>query len=568
MRKGLPGAVFRLSFAMTVLWPTIGGSQIADPYWEAMRFFELGRYRQASQKLELILRRDAECIDCYDLLGQIAAAEGNDSLAVEWYRRAIEIEPENSSFLQKLGLAEHRAGQLEDAITNLKHSLQLNPTNGESHFALGNIWFELGAKDSAKTEYHLAIDIDSSIAKYHFQLGLVYLQGEPPDSSTALTEFRRTYALYPKSTQAYQRAADILIKQERMAEAAEVLEAALASATETILTRYWLGAAHVAIGNYKRAADILGGFVMKNPEHLGARYQYGLALYEIGEFEQSVENLTPVSEKMRDITKAQLFLGSALSRLNQDSLAMVVFDSLLVKEPRYYEVWIERGDVYLKQRDYAAAGAQYMQASRINAQLWQSFHRQGMVHYYQGRYEQAELLLYAALARNDSITMIYNALGDVSAAMGEDDFSVYFYFRVLQSEPENIAVREKLINALIRSRLWSYAAGQLLWFVDKNPDDESKLYRLVLVAEARGDTARVREYSARFEQLHTMRREKEMLELRVTHDSRNPIHYKAMGLYFREKGDGMKASEYFRRAVVLGDTTISVSDYMEEGVGP
>ncbi|MCH7939090.1 MAG: tetratricopeptide repeat protein [Candidatus Marinimicrobia bacterium] len=540
--------------------------QISDPYAEAARFFEMGRYQRATQRLEQVLLRDPRCVECYDLLARIASAQKQDSLAVEWYRAALRVEPDNAGLYQKLGLAEHRAGLLDSAQVDLERSLELNPTDSEVYFALGNVWFDQDSLALARRDFSRAIALDSTVANYHFQLASVFHRSDQPDS--ALREFKAAYRWYPKYTQAYELAATILISAGRWEEVVEVLDRGLASASETRNTRYWLGGALVEIGRYERAAEVLGGYVVRNQEHVGARYRYGLALFEIGEYETATEHLREVVKMRPDLTKAQLYLGRALSFMQQDSLAFVVFDSLLMQEPEHYEAWIERGDIDLRQGRYRDARTSYLRANAIEPRRWEAYHRQALARFYQQDYYSAELMLFKALNKADSVAVIYELLGAVAAAANEDDFAVYYFSRVLLLEPQPGDVRRQLIDALIRLRLWRVAERELLWFLEQDPENESVLYQLGLVAQAGGDIRSAADYFHRFQLIHQPRRTRERLELRVASDNRNPRHYKQLGFFHRASGNNARARDYFRQAVFLGDTTLSASDYLVEGEEP
>ena len=563
-----------------LLLAVVAGGQIRDPYADALRYFELGRYDLATAKLQNILEREPECMECYDLLARIATSQGEDSLAAVWYRQALEIEPENATLYRKLGFAEHRSGDLLRAVDDLEHSLQLNPASGETHFALGNVWYDLEVLEQARVCYFQALALDSTAAKYHFQLGMVFFKTDRADS--ALVEFQATYRLYPKYSLAYEFAANVLITQGRWPETVDVLELGLANAPETRVTRYWLGRGHLEIGNFQRAAEILGGYVNRYVDHIGARYNYGLALYEIGEYEEAVTQLCSVSVHMPDLLKARLYLGRSLSALDRDSLAFAVFDTLLSKDSTYYEAWIARGDIDLKRDRYAQAMAQYVLAENLSPDRWETYHRQGLTQYVQGQYKAAELLLFNALTSEDSLsatgdtivsrqvgaTVVYGLLGDVAAAMGEDDFSVYYYGMVLRLEPEDTATRAKLVDALVRLQLWRAALAELRWFYQRDRRNEAVLYRLGRLAYADGDTTAAQQYMDQFRERHYRRRERERLELRVSLDRRNPRHYRELGWHYRRLEVHNRARAYFRRAVALGDTTLPASLYMGEEEGP
>jgi Tfp pilus assembly protein PilF len=65
--------------------------QIQDPYADALRYFELGRYERADKILQDVLDTEPECVECYDLLARIATTQQNDSLAAVWYRKALQV---------------------------------------------------------------------------------------------------------------------------------------------------------------------------------------------------------------------------------------------------------------------------------------------------------------------------------------------------------------------------------------------------------------------------------------------------------------------------------------------
>ncbi len=556
-----------VSLLLVGLATTPASGQIGDAYAVAVRNFNLGRYRAAERELISMLNRNSECLECYDLLARIATATEADSLAAHWYREALLIDPGNPELLEKLGSAEHRAGFLDEAMIALEESVRLDSTMDGAYFELGNLWFELKELEQAERYYLEALSRDSTVANYHFQLGMVYMQIASPDS--ALSEFQHAYQLYPKYTRAYELSASLLIKQGRWAEVVAVLELGLTSATETPNTRYWLGGAYVEIGDFERAAEILGGYVVRNTHHIGARYNYGIALYETGDYQGAVEHLTVVAQEKSDLLKAQLYLGKSLVEVDQDSLAKLVLDTLIIRDPDYYDAWVDRGDILRKNGEYSMAHTHFRRAVGIDSGRWEAYHRQALTEYFKGQYLAAELLLFNALSRDDSVADIHETLGDVAAASNEDDFAVYYYSRTLgYSTTGDQAVRRKLIDALIRLQIWYEAERQLNYLMSQTGESEPLLYQLGLINQAQDKREIAAEYFARYSALHDIRRERERLELRVNTDTQNFNYHRALGDFFVRQDKDRLARDSYRRAVALGDSTLSASDYLIEGDEP
>ena len=546
--------------------PLLLEGQIGDSYADALKYFGLGRYDLAQARLERLLLSDRQCIECYELLARIAISTENDSLAADWYHQALAVEPENPLLLLQVGLAEQRLGQLQQAKLSIQESLRLSPANGEAHFSLGNVWFDMDSLEQAEWSYSAAIALDSSVANYHYQLGGVFTRTERPDS--ALIEFEAAYTLYPKYSMAYEQAAAILRSQQRWQAMVAVLELGLAEAAETRNTRYWLGTAYNKVAAFDRAAEILGGFVARQGEHLGARFRYGIALYEIGEYTLATEHLTLVSRALPDLLEARLYLGLSYTALENDSLALGVFDSLLVAHPGYYDAWVGKGD-FFRQRDRLAQARQhYQSALRLEPERWEAYHRQGLLFYRQSDYLTAELQLFQAMIRNDSTSAVQLALGDVAAAVGEDDFAAYYYGQVVAARPQQTAARMRLVDALTRLKLYRSARRELIWFLYEDRNDEKILYRMAQLSFAINDSLRANRYLGRYLDRTLPRREEERLLKLIRTAPRDPAHHRKLGQHHLSLGNSGLARESFMRAVALGDTTLSVADYFEEGVGP
>lgn len=542
--------------------PLLLQGQIGDSYADALKYFDLGRYDLAQDRLERLLLSDRQCIECYELLARIATSNENDSLAADWYHRALTVEPENPALMLQVGLAEHRLGRLPEARGFIEESILLSPANGEAHFSLGNVWFESDSLEQAELSYSEAIALDSSVAKYHFQLGGVFARTERPD--TALIQYATAYTLYPKYSMAYENAAAILRSQQRWHAMVAVLELGLGQAAETRNTRYWLGTAYNEVGAYARAAEILGGLVAREAEHLGARFRYGIALHHIGEFAVATEHLTLVSRSRPALLEARLYLGMSYSALGNDSLALSVFDSLLYAHPDYYDAWIGKGDFYLLRDRLKEAQQHYFSARRLSPERWESFQRQGLLHYKQLDYLASEFHLFQALLRNDSTTAIQQVMGDVAAAVGEDDFATYYYGRVVVAEPENASARLRLAAALTRRKLYRSARDELQWFLSEDKNDENILYQMAQLSFAANDTSAADRHLSRYRRLTEPRRQEERLMKLIRISPRNPTHHRLLGQFHLSRGNSSLARESFLRAVALGDTTISASDYLEE----
>ncbi len=88
-----------------------------------------------------------------------------------------------------LGLAYHKAGDMDNAILQYKKSLSLNPFYADAHNNIGISYFYKGLIDKAITHFKHAIEIDPSHPDAHYNLGVAY--GEKGLTDQAYEEMRK-----------------------------------------------------------------------------------------------------------------------------------------------------------------------------------------------------------------------------------------------------------------------------------------------------------------------------------------------------------------------------------------
>ncbi len=74
-----------------------------------------------------------------------------------------------------LGVALYALGQLDEAATSYRRSLQLRPTNPFAHNNLGDLLRELGSPDEALVHLNQAVALAPEYAKAHYNRSLVWL---------------------------------------------------------------------------------------------------------------------------------------------------------------------------------------------------------------------------------------------------------------------------------------------------------------------------------------------------------------------------------------------------------
>jgi tetratricopeptide (TPR) repeat protein len=119
--------------------------------------FELGtvfdkqkKFADAESAFRQVLSRDPENAIALNYLGYMLAERGERlDESVTYLKRALQVEPENPSYLDSLGWAYFKADKLDLAETNLKRAADQLKTNSVIQEHYGQVLFKLGRYDEA-----------------------------------------------------------------------------------------------------------------------------------------------------------------------------------------------------------------------------------------------------------------------------------------------------------------------------------------------------------------------------------------------------------------------------------
>lgn len=84
---------------------------------------------------------------------ETAFSNGNYSLALEWFRKALNEEPENMEALSRAGAVCVPLNRFDESLEFFKKALELDPENGDNYFNLGNAYFFKGELAKALKYY-------------------------------------------------------------------------------------------------------------------------------------------------------------------------------------------------------------------------------------------------------------------------------------------------------------------------------------------------------------------------------------------------------------------------------
>jgi Flp pilus assembly protein TadD len=127
-----------------------------------------GKFEQAQQLYNEVLRLDGRNIDAILGLAVIAQRRGEDNLAVHYYAQALALDPRNA--VANAGMSALSTN--DNRESRLKTLLNEQPDSSTLYFALGNRYAEQSRWAEAQQAYFNAYKLESNNAQLAFNLAI------------------------------------------------------------------------------------------------------------------------------------------------------------------------------------------------------------------------------------------------------------------------------------------------------------------------------------------------------------------------------------------------------------
>ncbi len=148
------------------------------PYWLGRVDYDAHQYEEAIHYFQHAIELDSSMARAYDNLGLCYYYKNQNALAIENYKKAIELDrssqhPSPWPYLN-LAIVQQFLDQPKDAEANLREALRLDPSLAPAHFQLGTLLEGLGQLDNAVAELREAIRLNPAYPEPHLVLARIY----------------------------------------------------------------------------------------------------------------------------------------------------------------------------------------------------------------------------------------------------------------------------------------------------------------------------------------------------------------------------------------------------------
>ena len=141
---------------------------------KAIELLKSGKYKEANEILESLLKEEPENQVIYYNLGMSYSDTNNLNKAIEMLKKATEIDPSFINAYTALGVAYSRNGEKDKAIKSLKKSLKYDPNNLYSLKNIASIYADQKNYKEAKKYFEKAYLLYSEDLLVQYGLALLY----------------------------------------------------------------------------------------------------------------------------------------------------------------------------------------------------------------------------------------------------------------------------------------------------------------------------------------------------------------------------------------------------------
>ncbi len=467
---------------------------------------ELDRYDEALVCFERVLKLRPTA-ESHNSVAIVLKAQGKYAEAVEQYRQALALKPNQPEVMSNLGNALKESGSAEEAIACYQNAIALNPHYAEAHNNLGISYKEQGKLDEAISCYQTALRLKPNYVEAHHNLGIIWrLQGK---LDPAIDYFRQAIALKPNYVDAHTSLGSTLHQQGKLDEAIAQFNHLLTLKPDSAETYNNLamvlqeqGKVEAAIAAFKQALVIrpdypgvcnnLGNILLENkqieaaiaayrralelrPAYAEACNNLGNALQQQGNRDAAVIVYRRALELRPNFVEALSNLGAVLRDQKKTVEGISYLEQALSLQPGFAEIHNNLGNAYQELNRLEDAIACYREAVKLKPDLAEVRSNLGNMLQYMGEFDEAFEHFEQAIATQADFAGAYNNLGIAQRNSGNLDAAFVAYDRAIALNPDFIeAYWNKALNYLLMGDLKNGFAEyeqRFQWskFIEQNP---------------------------------------------------------------------------------------------------
>ena len=340
----------------------------------------------AVETLEVLLSKNPDSVPGHQLMGDALSTQHEFSAAIEHFRSALEIAPENISLKLRLAMSLIQLGRKDEAIKVLEALLKQQPDVALAQLYLARLYFGEKQIDKASLIYQQLLQSQPAQLQAVLEYGKILEQQNPgaalklyqnyltenPRSAAvrqqlaqyylakhqlgeALEQFQVVRQQYPDNLQIINNIGLIQLELEAWGDAEKTFRQLLQAANQRGRSRYYLAMALSGQGKREEAISVLELIHEGSPVYPEAALQLSYLYKQNGQHDKAISLLRQMIEQDIQTPDVYYYLVAFLGDLGDQKQATAAALAGIEKNPADTRLLYQLGVLYEKQNMRQAA---------------------------------------------------------------------------------------------------------------------------------------------------------------------------------------------------------------------
>ncbi len=395
-------------------------------------------YSAAIDHFQAALKATPRSAEVNRYLGEAYRLKGVNDSAQMFLQRAVDLNDEDTTAMISLGTFLLKTGQSDKAMKVFNSVMKLDKKNTDIAIAYGNIYLELDSLDKAIvyfskakeinenlpavyvglaeaygrqninvlaiSNYQKAVELDSTSAAVHYKLGKAFYKGRLYNDCAI--QFETAVNLDPNNDVYVFDVADLFYRAKQWRESARffVRYVALKKDNQVAYNEY----ARALFGGkfYKDAVPVLEIAIKLNPAAFDLRPMYAYSLYEIGEYQKSIDVYKTIPKDSLD-AENYIQLGRSYMKVKDVDNAIASFERVIALDSSSTEISTDLAGAYMSKKMYDKAAAQYSRKLTADPKNIGALVNGGVCYMVVGKYDTAKTMMQKVIEVRPALFQAY-----------------------------------------------------------------------------------------------------------------------------------------------------------------
>jgi len=306
-----------------------------------------------------------EQVNFHFLKGLALGLNGKYQEAIDELFKAVQEDPDHVVAQTSLGVAFHRLGEDDRAVSCYEAALKINPKQAEAHYFLSNILYAHGNVREALAEYSAAIGLEPELIEAH----------QKPVPQDRLTDYTSSPAeMYRIAKPAYR------ILDLNKALEANPRQAHLFKERAAEYSRLW---------NYEQAIVDYSSALALQPDDANALHFRGVAYEQIGQLERALEDYQQAVTIDPQLSNMYINRGIHFGKIGNFRQSIDSLTEGIRLAPQNPEGYFNRGITHIQQGDFKSAMADFSNVIQLSPSEAAAYYWRGISNEEVGRQREA-----------------------------------------------------------------------------------------------------------------------------------------------------------------------------------